>query len=98
MTTGFDDLLAANEEYAARFDAAEVPGKAARGLAVVTCMDSRIDPLAVLGLSVGDVKVLRNPGGQVTDDVLRALVLADAPARRRPGARRSSTPSAAWPR
>lgn len=71
----FDDLLAANEAYAATFAHADVPGPAAKGLAVVTCMDSRIDPLAVLGLQVGDAKVLRNPGGRVTDDVLTALVL-----------------------
>ena len=72
----FDDVLAANEEYARSFDGADLPGPAAKGLAVVTCMDSRIDPLAMLGLSIGDAKVLRNPGGQVTDEVLRALVLA----------------------
>lgn len=74
--SAFDDVLAANEEYARSFAGADLPGPAAAGLAVVTCMDSRIDPLAVLGLSIGDVKVLRNPGGQVTDEVLRALVLA----------------------
>ncbi len=76
VNNGFDDLLAANEDYAAHFDGADLAGKAARGLAVVTCMDSRIDPLRMLGLSTGDVKVLRNAGGRVTDDVLRALVLA----------------------
>ena len=76
MSAGFEDLLAANDGYAARFDGADLPGPAARGLAVVTCMDSRIDPLRMLGLSIGDAKVLRNPGGRVTDDVLRALVLA----------------------
>ena len=76
VDNGFDDLLAANERYAADFQSGGLAGKAARGLAVVTCMDSRIDPLRMLGLSEGDAKVLRNPGGQVTDDVLRALVLA----------------------
>jgi carbonic anhydrase len=76
MTTGFQDLLAANDTYAASFESGELPGPAARGVAVVTCMDSRIEPLQVLGLSLGDAKVLRNPGGRVTDDVLRALVLA----------------------
>ena len=76
MSTGFDDLLAANEDYAARYSSGDLPGKAAKGLAVVTCMDSRIDPLQMLGLSTGDAKILRNPGGQVTDDVLGALVLA----------------------
>ena len=76
MTNGFEDLLAANETYAARFTATGLPGKAARGLAVVTCMDSRIEPLQMLGLSTGDAKILRNAGARVTDDVLRTLVLA----------------------
>ena len=51
-------------------------GRAAKGLAVLTCMDSRIDPLAALGLVPGDAKILRNAGARVTDDVLRTLVLA----------------------
>jgi len=76
VSIGFDDLLTANSEYAARFQSAELPGRAARGLAVVTCMDSRIDPLQMLGLSTGDAKILRNAGARVTDDVLRTLVLA----------------------
>ena len=76
MTTGFEDLLAANEGYAARFTSGGLAGTAARGLAVVTCMDSRIEPLQMLGLSKGDAKILRNAGGRVTDDVLRTLVLA----------------------
>jgi carbonic anhydrase len=75
MTT-FDDVLAANEQYAAQFQDPDLPGQAAAGLAVVTCMDSRIEPLAMLGLSRGDAKILRNAGGRVTDDVLRTLVLA----------------------
>jgi len=47
-----------------------------KGLAVLTCMDSRIEPLAMLGLRPGDAKILRNAGARVTDDVLRALVIA----------------------
>jgi carbonic anhydrase len=76
MSTGFEDLLTANEEYAARFTSGDLAGTAARRLAVVTCMDSRIEPLQMLGLSKGDAKILRNAGGRVTDDVLRTLVLA----------------------
>jgi carbonic anhydrase len=72
----FADLLAANEEYAAHAQIEQLSGWAQRGLAVVTCMDSRIDPLAVLGMRPGDVKILRNAGARVTDDVLRTLVLA----------------------
>ncbi|WP_030920238.1 beta-class carbonic anhydrase [Streptosporangium amethystogenes] len=74
--SAFDDLLAANEEFSATFTDAELTGKAARGLAVVTCMDSRIDPLGLFGLKPGDAKILRNAGARVTDDVLRTLVLA----------------------
>jgi carbonic anhydrase len=76
MTSGFDDLLAANRSYAERFTSSGLQGRAARGLAVVTCMDSRIEPLQMLGLSNGDAKILRNAGARVTDDVLRTLVLA----------------------
>ena len=72
----FADVLAANEAYSGRFRLAELEARAARGLGVLTCMDSRIDPLAMLGLRPGDAKILRNAGARVTDDVLRTLVLA----------------------
>jgi carbonic anhydrase len=55
---------------------AALPREPARALAVVTCMDCRIDPLAALGLSLGDAVVLRNAGAHVSDDVLRSLRLA----------------------
>jgi carbonic anhydrase len=72
----FDDVLRANDAYAAQFDDANLTGRAAKGLAVLTCIDTRIDPLAMLGLRPGDAKILRNAGARVTDDVLRTLVLA----------------------
>ncbi|MGH3497146.1 MAG: beta-class carbonic anhydrase [Nocardioidaceae bacterium] len=72
----FDDVLAANALFAETFAGAHIPGTAASGLAVVTCMDSRIDPFGMLGLQAGDAKILRNAGARVTDDVLRTLVLA----------------------
>src|SRR3954464_12259243 len=72
----FDDVLSANAEYAKQFRDPGRPGKAAKGLAVITCMDSRISPLEMLGLQPGDAKILRNAGARVTDDVLRTLVLA----------------------
>src|SRR5271155_6042481 len=68
--------MTANAEYAAHFALAELPATAAKGLAVVTCMDSRIDPLGMLGLKPGDAKILRNAGARATRDVLRTLVLA----------------------
>ena len=72
----FADVMAANQSYAADFRHAELEPLAAKGLGVLTCMDSRIDPLALLGLVPGDAKILRNAGARVTDDVLRTLVLA----------------------
>jgi carbonic anhydrase len=74
--SGFEDVLQANADYSAQFGDRGLAGRAARGLAVVTCMDSRISPLEMLGLHPGDAKILRNAGGRVTGDVLRTLVLA----------------------
>jgi carbonic anhydrase len=72
----FDDIYEANSEYVKDFSSKALTGRAARGLAIVTCMDSRIDPLGVTGMSPGDAKILRNAGARVTDDVLRTLILA----------------------
>ena len=72
----FADVLAANAIHAENFRPVPREGKAAKRLALLTCMDSRIDPLAMLGLAAGDAKILRNAGARVTDDVLRTLVLA----------------------
>jgi carbonic anhydrase len=71
----FDDLLAANTAYAEHFDQGDFDGIAHAGVAIVTCMDSRIDPLRMLGLHHGDAKIFRNPGGRVTASALEALVL-----------------------
>ena len=72
----FDDLLDANRRFADSFTLAGFDGVAHAGVAVVTCMDSRIDPLRMVGLKPGDAKIFRNPGGRVTDQALEALVLA----------------------
>jgi carbonic anhydrase len=72
----FADVLAANERYAEDFRLRGLAPAAAKGLAVVTCIDSRIEPLAMLGLGPGDAKILRNGGARVTDDVVRTLVVA----------------------
>lgn len=71
----FDDLLAANRDFADRFELSGFDGVAHAGVAIVTCMDSRIDPLRMVGLSAGDAKIFRNPGGRVTPQALEALVL-----------------------
>jgi carbonic anhydrase len=73
---GFDDVLAANEEYTRRFSLGGLTGRAGKGLAVLTCMDSRIEPLQMLGLVPGEAKILRNAGARVDDGVIAALALA----------------------
>lgn len=75
MSNDFDDLLDANARFAQTFTLSGFDGVAHAGIAIVTCMDSRIDPLGMLGLSPGDAKIFRNPGGRVTDQALEALVL-----------------------
>jgi len=72
----FQDLLKANEEFSAGFKSTGLSVQARQGLAIVTCMDSRIAPLSIVGMNVGDAKILRNAGARVTEDVLRTLVLA----------------------
>jgi len=72
----FKDLTAANARYVSEFKYSELTGVAQKGLAIVTCMDSRINPLSVVGMRSGDAKILRNAGARVTEDVLRTLVLA----------------------
>jgi carbonic anhydrase len=72
----FADVLAANERFTESFSSEALTGTARKGLAIVTCMDSRVVPLSIVGMQVGDVKILRNAGARVTDDVLRTLVLA----------------------
>jgi carbonic anhydrase len=73
-----EELLAANERFASRFGDGDLPRAPRRRLVVVTCMDARIDPLALLGLELGDANVLRNAGALVTGDVLRSLAVAQA--------------------
>ncbi|WP_413317416.1 carbonic anhydrase [Agrococcus sp. 1P02AA] len=75
MDAAFDDLLAHNREFSASFDLQGFDGVAKSGVAMVTCMDSRIDPLGMIGLAPGDAKILRNPGGRATERTLVALVL-----------------------
>lgn len=73
--TQIDRLLAANEGYAAARANVTDP-RPSRQLAIVTCMDARIDVFAVLGLHLGEAHVIRNAGGRVTEDVLRSLTLS----------------------
>jgi carbonic anhydrase len=70
-----DKLLANNERYAGAFPG-PVPGRPSLSVAVVACMDARMDVYALLGLSPGEAHVLRNAGGVVTEDVLRSLTVS----------------------
>jgi carbonic anhydrase len=71
-----DELLANAREYAARFDKGELPLPPARKIAVLACMDARLNPYGLLGLSEGDAHVIRNAGGVVTDDEIRSLSIS----------------------
>jgi carbonic anhydrase len=71
-----DDLLKNNEEYARGFDKGDLPIPPAKGVAVVACMDARLDVQAMLGLELGDAHVIRNAGGVITDDEIRSLVIS----------------------
>jgi carbonic anhydrase len=73
--TQIEQLLAANQGYASAWANVTDP-RPGRRLAVVTCMDARIDVFAALGLHLGEAHVIRNAGGRVTDDVLRSLALS----------------------
>jgi carbonic anhydrase len=70
-----DELLANNERYAGAFPG-PAGGRPSRGVAVVACMDARMDVYALLGLAPGEAHVLRNAGGVVTEDVLRSLTVS----------------------
>jgi carbonic anhydrase len=71
-----DTLLAANEVYADSFSQGDLPMPPARRVAIVTCMDARLDPARFLGLEPGDAHVIRNAGGLVTEDAIRSLVIS----------------------
>ncbi|MDF2747435.1 MAG: putative carbonic anhydrase [Propionibacteriaceae bacterium] len=70
----FDDLLANNREFAKHFDQQGFDGVAHAGVLIVTCMDSRIVPLAMVGLTFGDAKIIRTPGGRVTTSAMAGCI------------------------
>ncbi|HYZ02547.1 MAG TPA: carbonic anhydrase [Candidatus Binatia bacterium] len=74
--SAIDEALHRNDAYASTFDLGGLPHQPAQRLAVVACMDSRIDVHRVLGLREGDAHVIRNAGGVVTDDVIRSLLIS----------------------
>jgi carbonic anhydrase len=73
---GTEQLVANNERYAASFGHGGLPAAPALKVAIVACMDARLDPAQVLGFAEGDAHVIRNAGGVVTDDVIRSLAIS----------------------
>jgi carbonic anhydrase len=71
-----DDLVRNNAEYVRTFDSGEANARPAKKIAVLTCMDARLDPAQALGLGQGDAHVIRNAGGVVTDDAIRSLAIS----------------------
>jgi carbonic anhydrase len=74
--TTTDELLANNESYASSFSSGDLPAPPARKVAVVACMDARLNVYGILGLNEGDAHVIRNAGGVVTDDAIRSLAIS----------------------
>jgi carbonic anhydrase len=74
--TSTDELISNNSDYVASFEIGELPLPPAKKVAVLACMDARLDPAKALGLKEGDAHVIRNAGGVATDDALRSLVIS----------------------
>jgi len=75
--TVVDEVLAANQEYVRTFgDRGDLALPPARGFAILTCMDARLDPAKYAGLSEGDAHIIRNAGGRASDDAIRSLVIS----------------------
>jgi carbonic anhydrase len=71
-----DELLASAGDYSATFDKGDLPMPPGRKVAIVACMDARLNPYGLLGLSEGDAHVIRNAGGVVTEDAIRSLAIS----------------------
>ena len=76
MSTIRQEVLNANQQYAASFDKGELALPPARAFAILTCMDARLDPAKYAGLAEGDAHVIRNAGGRASDDAIRSLVIS----------------------
>src|ERR1700730_16380607 len=74
--TVVQEFLEANEDYARTFQKGDLPMPPARHVAVLTCMDARIDPARLLGLEEGDAHVIRNAGGRASEDAIRSLIIS----------------------
>jgi carbonic anhydrase len=74
--SAIDEFLKNNEAFAQAFDKGDLPLPPARTVAIVACMDARLNPYPLLGLSLGDAHVIRNAGGVITDDEIRSLAIS----------------------
>ena len=99
-STIYNEVTAANTAYAGTFgDKAALAMPPARGFAILTCMDARLDPAKYAGLAEGDAHVIRNAGGRASDDAIRSLVISRRPRAAPPPATTSSGwRSAIWPK
>jgi carbonic anhydrase len=77
VAISLNELLQANQQYASGFTQGSLALPPARKLAVVACMDARVEPLSALGLNLGDTHVIRNAGGRVSQDALRSLAISE---------------------
>lgn len=75
--TVVQEFLKANETYASNFHKGDLPMPPARKVAILTCMDARLDPARILGLEEGDAHVIRNAGGRASEDALRSLIISE---------------------
>jgi carbonic anhydrase len=74
--SAIDEFLKNNEAFAGGFDKGDLPLPPAKKVAIVACMDARLNPYPILGLSIGDAHVIRNAGGVITDDEIRSLAIS----------------------
>jgi carbonic anhydrase len=75
-SNNLDEILKANSAYAQDFDNGQLASPPARHFAILTCMDARMDPAKIAGLSEGDAHVIRNAGGRASDDAIRSLIIS----------------------
>ena len=74
--SAIDEFLEHNKAFAESFDKGDLPLPPAKKVAIVACMDARLNPYPILGLSIGDAHVIRNAGGVITDDEIRSLAIS----------------------
>ncbi len=78
MTHNIEKIKIANQQYAEGFGKkSDLSASPAKRLAILTCMDARLEPLAFLGLELGDAHIIRNAGGRASDDAIRSLVISN---------------------